>query len=93
MLVSKVLPVKDENGIKRITPQLAFDLPDQFVSLAYDHQSLAYVETRELVGMTEIERSHREKPAARAWRLVRFRIKWTQAQIGENVSLLRTQGC
>jgi hypothetical protein len=51
MLVSKVLLVRDENGGKRIIPQLAFDLPGEFVSLVYDYQSLAYVEkARELVG-------------------------------------------
>ena len=51
MLISKVLLVRDEEGGKRIIPQLAFELPSEFVSLVYDYQSLAYVEkARELVG-------------------------------------------
>ena len=50
MLVSKVLVVKDENGGKKIIPQLAFELPDGFASLVYDYQSLAYIEqAREMV--------------------------------------------
>ena len=50
MLISQVLLVKDENGGKRIIPQLAFELPSEFVSLVYDYQSLAYVEkARELI--------------------------------------------
>ena len=44
MLISKVLLVKDENGEKRIIPQMSFDLPNEFISLVYDHQSLTYVE-------------------------------------------------
>jgi hypothetical protein len=45
------LLVKGENGEKRIIPQLAFDVPSEFVSLVYDYQSLAYIEkARELAG-------------------------------------------
>jgi site-specific DNA recombinase len=51
MLISRVLVVKDPDGSKRIVPQVAFELPDGFASLVYDHQSLAYVEqARELIG-------------------------------------------
>jgi hypothetical protein len=50
MLVSKVLIVKDENGGKKIIPQLAFELPEEFASLVYDYQSLAYIEqAREMI--------------------------------------------
>ncbi len=51
MLVSKVLVVKDENGGKRIIPQLAFELPEGFASLVYDYQSLSYIEqVKDMVG-------------------------------------------
>ena len=50
MLISKVLVVKEEDGNKKIIPQLAFDVPNEFISLVYDYQSLAYVEqAREMV--------------------------------------------
>ncbi len=56
MLISKVLVTKDENGGKRIIPQLAFELPDGFASLVYDYQSLAYIEQVK----TMVEKSGKE---------------------------------
>lgn len=51
MLIDKVLVVKGDNDEKKIIPQLAFELPEGFASLVYDHQSLAYVEQmKEMVG-------------------------------------------
>jgi hypothetical protein len=44
MIINKVLVIKEEDGGKKIIPQLAFDVPDSFKSLVYDYQSLAYVE-------------------------------------------------
>jgi hypothetical protein len=44
MIVDKVLVVKNEDASKKIVPLLAFELPEEFVSLVYDHQSLSYVE-------------------------------------------------
>ncbi|MBC8548158.1 MAG: recombinase family protein [Anaerolineales bacterium] len=44
MLISQVLVVKGEDGRKEIFPQLAFEVPEEFVSLVYNDQSLAYVE-------------------------------------------------
>jgi hypothetical protein len=35
---------KDGDGSKRIIPQLAFEIPPEFASLLYGHQSPAYVE-------------------------------------------------
>ncbi|HSG43981.1 MAG TPA: hypothetical protein VLA72_12570 [Anaerolineales bacterium] len=51
MLIDQVFLKKDENGEKKIIPQLAFDVPIEFASLVYDDQSLAYIEqARDLVG-------------------------------------------
>jgi len=50
MLISQVLLVKENDGSKRIIPQLAFEVPQELTSLVYDYQSLAYVEqARKLV--------------------------------------------
>jgi hypothetical protein len=50
MLISKVLLVREQDGSKRIIPQLAFDIPQEFASLVYSHQSLAYIEqVREMI--------------------------------------------
>ncbi len=43
-LISQVLVVKDEDGGKRIIPQLAFEVPAELTGLVYDLRSLAYVE-------------------------------------------------
>jgi hypothetical protein len=44
MLVKKVIVVKGEAGEKKIIPILTFNLPSEFASLVYDHQSLASIE-------------------------------------------------
>jgi hypothetical protein len=44
MIVDKVLVVKNNDGSKRIVPQLSFELPAELSSLVYDYQSLSYVE-------------------------------------------------
>lgn len=44
MLVSEVLVVKGENGEKIIVPQLALAIPMEYASLAYNDQSLEYIE-------------------------------------------------
>ena len=44
MLVSEVLVVKGENGEKIIVPQLALEIPMEYASLAYNDQSLEYIE-------------------------------------------------
>ncbi len=43
MLVEKVIVIKGEASEKKITPILTFNLPVEFASLVYDHQSLAYI--------------------------------------------------
>ena len=43
-LISRVLVVKGPNGEKMIVPQLVLEIPRDFASLVYDHQSLEYVE-------------------------------------------------
>lgn len=43
-LVSKVTVVKGEGKKKLIIPELAFEIPRDFASLVYDHQSMAYVD-------------------------------------------------
>jgi hypothetical protein len=45
MLVSEILVVKGENGEKLIIPQLALEIPREYASLAYDDQSLEYIES------------------------------------------------
>jgi site-specific DNA recombinase len=44
-LVSEVLVVKGEDSEKIIVPKLALKIPMEYASLAYDHQSLAYIES------------------------------------------------
>lgn len=45
MLVSEILVVQGENGEKLIIPQLALEIPREYASLAYDDQSLEYIES------------------------------------------------
>jgi hypothetical protein len=42
MLISKVFLVREQDGCKRIIPQFAFDIPQEFASLVYSYQSLDY---------------------------------------------------
>ena len=43
-LINKVLVVKGKDKEKLVIPMLAFDIPREFASLVYDHQSLSYVD-------------------------------------------------
>jgi len=44
-LIRQVLVVKGKDGEKLIVPQLALEIPLEFASLAYDDQSLEYIES------------------------------------------------